>query len=345
MMSTDKYISKDNLFKILDILKAGYKVYVPISCNDELNYVNYDEIGDRALVVDRVRQSEPIKTFFTSAKELVYSYFKKDIEPSKSLPVAIVGVKACDLYSLKIQDYVYLDEPFKDPIYQENRSKNLIISCDCNVPKPTCFCSALGRKPYPEEMFDLNLSPLEDGFIVRIGSEKGEKIFEGAKDLFGGADRSLLNKRDSNRLDVIKKVEDFVKESDTPPIKEVHGKVKEGYTSSIWMDESSACVECGACNMVCPTCHCFLLFDEVNKDKMERYRIWDSCLYKTYARVAGGANPRRYLHERLRNRFEKKFDFFPDVLKEYACTGCGRCIEACPGKIDIRKVLRKLVTS
>ncbi len=342
-MSTDKYISKNNLFKLLHILKADYTVYVPISRNDQLNYINFNDIGDKALVVDTTRQTEPLKTFFTTAKELVSSYFNKDVELSKHRPIAIVGVKACDLHSLRIQDYVYLNEPFIDPIYQERRDKNLIISCDCNIPKLTCFCTALERKPYPEDMFDLNLSPLEEGFIVEIGSEKGKEVFEKNKDLFNGADKQSLNKRDSNRLNVIHDVENFVKESNTPFIKEIQGKVKEKYASKIWMDESSACVECGACNTVCPTCHCFLLFDKEDKDRMERYRIWDSCLYKSFARVAGGANPRRYLHERLRNRFEKKFDFFPNVLKEYACTGCGRCIEACPGKIDIRKVLRKLV--
>ncbi len=336
-------LSKHNLFKLIETFKDPYNVYVPVSFKDELNYINFNDIGDKDLIIDKVRQSEPLKTFFSSAKELVSSYFGKDVESSKKLPLAIIGVKACDLHSLKIQDYVYLNEPFVDTIYQENRRRNLIISCDCNSPKPTCFCTALGKKPYPEELFDLNLSPIEDGFIVEIGSDKGKKVFDKAKHLFSDSDKALINKMSSERLKAVKKVEDFVKESNTPSVKEIRGKIKEKYISNIWTDESSNCVECGACNMVCPTCHCFLLFDKKDKNNFEKYRIWDSCLYKSFANVAGGANPRRYLHERLRNRFEKKFDFFPNVLKEYACTGCGRCIEACPGKIDIRKVLQKLL--
>jgi len=76
---------------------------------------------------------------------------------------------------------------------------------------------------------------------------------------------------------------------------------------------------------------------------MARMRAWDSCMLKDYARVAGGGNPRPELASRLRNRFEKKFNFFPKVSGVTACTGCGRCITACPAKIDIRKVLRRLI--
>jgi len=28
---------------------------------------------------------------------------------------------------------------------------------------------------------------------------------------------------------------------------------------------------------------------------------------------------------------------------EPACTGCGRCVEACPGRIDLREILKELV--
>ena len=41
----------------------------------------------------------------------------------------------------------------------------------------------------------------------------------------------------------------------------------------------------------------------------------------------------------LRNRFEKKFDFFTDRIGHYACDGCGRCTEVCTAGIDIRDVL------
>ena len=93
--------------------------------------------------------------------------------------------------------------------------------------------------------------------------------------------------------------------------------------------------------MICPACHCFILMDQKTENGFEKLRMWDSCLLASFAKVAGGANPRKLLAQRMRNRFDKKFNFFPDVIGKFGCTGCGRCIEACPGKIDIREVLSK----
>jgi Fe-S oxidoreductase len=86
-----------------------------------------------------------------------------------------------------------------------------------------------------------------------------------------------------------------------------------------------------------------VLTDQQVGEQLCRFREWDACMLKDFARVAGGGNPRPQLWMRLRNRFEKKFDFFPQVADVYACTGCGRCISACPAQIDIRHVLKRLV--
>ncbi|MDD5356059.1 MAG: 4Fe-4S dicluster domain-containing protein, partial [Candidatus Omnitrophica bacterium] len=112
--------------------------------------------------------------------------------------------------------------------------------------------------------------------------------------------------------------------------------------SQIWKDEAKTCVECGSCNFICPTCHCFFLGDSKEENKNIRRKLWDACLYKDFAVVAGGANPRKRLFQRLRNRYDKKFAFFPNTLGIIACTGCGRCISGCPGKIDIRRILKNM---
>jgi len=74
-------------------------------------------------------------------------------------------------------------------------------------------------------------------------------------------------------------------------------------------------------------------------DNIKRVKYQDSCQFSGYARVAGGATPRPELFERLRNRYLCKYDYRPEALGLVACTGCGRCIDACQGKIDMREVM------
>ncbi len=337
-----KYISKNNLFKLLDALKTEYEVYIPVKENDQRFYKEYVAFEDN-IVIGEVRPFEPLKAFFSRAREIVAEGFKSGLPQTNGKSYCLVGVKACDLKGFKIQDFVFEDHDYKDPFYIKNREKNLIISADCTCAVDTCFCSALGIKPYPQEYFDLNLSQLKEGFIVEIGSEKGRELVKKHFSLFEEAGKKLISRRDEQRAGVKQEVEKNIKENNIPYQDLYEGIIEKNYNSDIWADEAKTCVECGACNVICPTCHCFLLYDQKDKESMARFRIWDSCMLKDFARVAGGANPRPKLWMRLRNRFEKKFDFFPKVADIYACTGCGRCISACPAKIDIRKVLKRLV--
>ncbi|MBE3070581.1 MAG: 4Fe-4S dicluster domain-containing protein, partial [Planctomycetes bacterium] len=101
-----------------------------------------------------------------------------------------------------------------------------------------------------------------------------------------------------------------------------------------------------ACTFICPTCHCFYLYDQAGgKEAFERVRTWDSCLLGDYHRMAGPAgakpSPRPRLRTRFENRLLHKYAFSPAQYGMLGCTGCGRCIEACYGHIDIREVLRE----
>jgi ferredoxin len=106
-----------------------------------------------------------------------------------------------------------------------------------------------------------------------------------------------------------------------------------------WEKHCATCVACGACTHACPTCHCFVLVDIPAKENFPKLKYWDSCQYTGYSRVAGGANPKKERFLRFQNRYYCKLDYKPENFQVLACTGCGRCIMACQGKIDIRKVL------
>ena len=337
-----KFISDANFIKFLESLKKDYTVYTPVKKDNRRFYRKHAEFT-KDIVIGEVRPFEPLKAFFTRAREVVAEDFRFGAPHSKDRPIAIVGVKACDLKGFRILDYVFKNHDYEDPLYLKNRERNLIVSTDCTCAIDTCFCLAVGVSPYPKENFDINISKVRGGYIAEAGSQKGRDIIDRKSNFFQDARKELISERDSVRNKVAEEVEKNIKENNIPDQDLLKGAVERNFKSNIWEDEAKACVECGACNVICPTCHCFLLYDQKDAEKMARLRIWDSCMIKDFAGVAGGANPRPKLWMRLRNRFEKKFDFFPKVADVYACTGCGRCISTCPAKIDIRKVLSRLV--
>ncbi len=338
-----RYISETNFTKLLYALNKDYQVYLPVEKNRQYFYERYSGFNAN-IAVSGVRSVEPAKAFFFPAREIVSRDFKDSIPHANDKPFAVVGLKACDLKSFKVQDHVFKNHDYQDPFYLKAREQNLLITADCSYALEVCFCLALGLRPYPQRDFDINLSQVEGGFVVEVGSGKGQKIIDQHSSLFEEASPQAVSQREEQRSKVIGEVDRNIRENDIPPQEMYAGVIEKKFESDIWQDEAKTCVECGACNTVCPTCHCFLLYDQKDEERMARLRIWDSCMIKDYAQVAGGANPREKLWMRLRNRFEKKFDFFPKVADVYACTGCGRCILACPAKIDIRKVLKRLVS-
>ncbi|MDP2929484.1 MAG: 4Fe-4S dicluster domain-containing protein [Candidatus Omnitrophota bacterium] len=352
-MSANRYsITKSDLFDLFSRLAEKNRVFVPYRYNDKLHFGELDPSKEPTVELGGIRQSQPFKSFLNPARETVIGKDNSDsklaLYPSEASGTGLVivaGVKACDLSSLVLQDYVFLKGDHEDPFYAFHRNNTTIISCDCVFAKETCFCTAMSGRPYPTKDFDLNLSSLDNQFVIDVGSDKGRRIVNTYKTFFKDCVNSDLSRRDSMREEVSLQIKDFISKRGTPDTAAMNGAVKKNYDNlDLWQDAASTCVECGACNLVCPTCHCFLLFDACKEQNMGRGKVWDACLYRTFAKVAGNHNPRRHLYERMRNRFDKKFAFFPQMLDYFACTGCGRCIEACPGNIDIREVLKGLVT-
>jgi len=350
------YLERQRLFDFFDYINEEYLLYVPVKiegrslgcdygltlpCQD-YTLKSYPLAKETEITYNSYRTIEPIKSFLIHPREKISTYFQREDLTSENKRVAIFGVKNCDLFSLKIQDFVFLEETKVDSIYKERRENLLIMSSDCLGFKEVCFCLAYNINPYPEKDFDLNFSLIDEGFVVEIGSKKGERILEFTKSYFELATRDQIKEFSLKRETLIKNLKEHLKSHQIPDKDILQKIIKNNYESNIWFEKVLNCVECGGCNFICPTCHCFLLSDERYGFANERIRIWDSCQYVNFARVAGGANPLDTRDKRLRNRFLKKFDFFGENLGVQGCSGCGRCIEVCPGKIDIREILRKL---
>lgn len=331
------------LNKLDDFLKAvcgGRIVFVPEQAEDDFHLVRADAWEPEVHTLGAFRPVEPLKSLVFPPREFLGELGKTSgIPPMKER--IVLGVKNCDLSALKIHDYVFLKSDPVDPYYAQAREKTLIISCDCTDAREVCFCPVVGEQPYAEEGFDINISPTSSGYVIETGSERGEHALEPAKQHLEATDEAILKAREAARKAMYKRVADQAAAKGLKPDLDLRKAILESEESDLWNTFAEDCVECGACNLVCCTCHCFFLSDGLSKEGVPaRVKQWDSCLYRNFARVAGGANPRAHRAERLYNRFDKKFNFFPQILGVVACDGCGRCIEACTGKIDIREVLK-----
>ena len=288
------------------------------------------------------RPVQPLKALFFRPRVLVSApAVEESAAPAEQI---VIGVKNCDLSALRIHDHVFRDTAPPDPFYCESREKTILVSVDCTDALDVCFCTAVGEPPYAVEGFDINLSPLETSFVVESGTERGAELLRATGNLLQPVDKASLDARDKTRAAMCDRVRDLAAAEGLAEAMDFRSAVQETSDAPLWEEFAETCVECGACNFICCTCHCFLLADgRTREGAVGRTQQWDSCLYRNFAGVAGGANPRSHRAERLFNRFEKKFSFFPAVLNQYACDGCGRCVEACTGRIDIRQVLKRAV--
>jgi ferredoxin len=353
----ETFLKEEDIFKFYERIAKLYELYLPVKIsspqrvkcdygfnlpNDDYQLCRYSTLKEEEVVFNDYRCIEPLRSFFTHFKEEICTYFKDNAGLKKERPLAICGVKNCDLFSLKIHDYVFLGGDSVDSLYEGRRKDALIISSDCPNFKESCFCRAFEINPHASEGFDFNLSPLTNGYLVEIGSEKARRLARTMEDILTPATLGQISGRSSKREGVVKRLEEHLSLHKIPKKESLREIVLAGYNSPIWAEQMRTCVECGGCVFICDTCHCFLLSDEVHEKEGKRLRLWDGCLLKNFTRVAGGANPLKMRYMRLRNRYLKKFDFFISNLGFQACCGCGRCIDVCPGRIDIRNILRRL---
>ncbi len=344
-MYTTYFIASSSLETLAKRLAEKYLVFAPVERGPlftkecEYSYAAYNG-GAASAWTPPYRAIEPLKNFFTPPLEKVSEYFSDSPSADDAREVVLFGVKGCDLAGHKVQDFVYLEGVEVDALYRMRRSATTIISGDCTDFKSVCHCLAWEIMPYPVEGFDLNLSGLSDGYLAEVGSKKGEALVAAYPDYFTRAKETQVGARRAKRDALVERLKKHLFPQHLVSKNAVQELMRRGYHADTWQTFMKTCVECGGCNFICDTCHCFLLADKQATPANEKMRMWDSCQYANYARVAGGANPNKTRAARLRFRFTKKFDFFVDTLGMPACCGCGRCIEVCPGKIDIREVLK-----
>jgi len=345
------FISEDDVRSLLGGLDRG-ALYATVAANEARSH--FDRISADAVSRISLRCAPPVesaKSFLFPARERVAVYPGGPAEPETGLsdetPQMILGLRACDLQAIEILDKVMLEGDFADPFYAERREHTLLFSTDCVRPAPACFCNLVGGQPYPDGGYDLNFSPVAGGYLVAIGSQVGKEIVLESAHSFREATAERLQERENVRDAAVRVLES--QNARYKPRRPIEEALAGSDFAERWTRLAAACVECGACNFACPTCHCFLLYDQVVSGKVglnERLKAWDSCFMASFAKMAGvggvKVTPRPDLPRRFENRVRHKFQWFRQNVGRLGCVGCGRCSEACLGGRDIREVIREL---
>ena len=247
------------------------------------------------------------------------------VESSKKI---LFGINAWDINGMNFLDKFFTTD-FIDENYVAKREKLLVIGMD-SEPTETNFSPSMGAE-YAKDGFDIYLTELKDKYFIRIATARGNEIVEiyaktrdaSAED-FKEYDKYMEDYRMKFKVDV--------------DIKSFYDNFELTYSNEdLWREIAKDCYSCGSCNLVCPTCFCFNVRDdiELNLKDGSKTREWDSCMIPEYGLVAGGHNFRPDKENRLKQRYRCKLKTFLDKFGKYACVGCGRCIEACLAKINI----------
>lgn len=298
------------------------------------------EEGDPDLTFEYVAGMNSTKTFFFPAMQRLYQChvegerFVLDAGPAQAPKLAMLGVRPCDLAALRIQDKAFGTADSRTPRcaaedqYGEVRRRALLIVVNCTRPAGTCFCASMGTGPAAGEGYDLCMTELRAGFVMRAGSEAGRKLLGGlpvrepSSAELELAEIKLQNAREhmGRRLDVegLKEILDGA--IDHPQ----------------WDDVARRCLSCGNCTMVCPTCFCSTVTDqtELGGVTVTRWRQWESCQSHQFSYTTAGP-VRSTVRGRYRQWMRHKFCTWFDQFGCSGCVGCGRCITWCPVGIDV----------
>lgn len=337
-----RIVNKGQLAELLDKLAKDYDLIAPAQEETQTIFRKISGAKDAFLEYTNSDISPKGCFFPQDEKTFSYTYTGDTLEinkPEGANKTILFGARPCDIKAITTLDPVFEGEKFGDEYYSSKRENTIIIGLSCTKVLSTCFCYAFEGGPCDGTGSDLLFTEIGDKYYVEINTEKGQALVDAYSQFFSsqGADQLAKDKEELAK----KLAGEFVRKVDLTGVK---GLLDSNFELPYWDgDEYKKCIGCGTCTYVCPTCHCFDIFDyPTGEFTGDRLRCWDSCMYPEYTLVAGGANPRPTRKERIRNRFMHKLTYHLDRYNMVGCVGCGRCVKKCPVNIDITKIINDL---
>jgi ferredoxin len=321
-------LKKEKLTEALLLLRDALNVIIPVSGDGAPVFRLWDGVTEPCLVANT---SLPPKDLLFPRSEKMYDYNVKtgDVsEISSNEKQAVFGIRPCDVRSIENLDRAFLENGYTDSYYKTKRDGLTTIAVACTEAARTCFCDSMGVSPDDAPAADVVLNDCGSAYAVKSNTEKGETVTRLWKPLLTKGAGKAAKAAD-------KVVCDFKARAD----KDLPEKLVARFDDPMWDKLSKACLGCGCCSFICPTCYCFDIGRENHGAEGTAFRCWDSCMFSDYSRMAGGHDPRPSKKERLRNRYLHKLAYFNLRYGVTLCVGCGRCVDKCPANLDVTKAM------
>lgn len=333
-------ILREKLPEAFDRISATQDLFLPVKKAGEVNYGKYEKGAEVSL--DTLKTVRSAKDFFFPQSETMMKFklSGKNIEikdiRKEHAPFVVFGVRGCDLKLFSILDNVFLQEPV-DTFYKARREAATIVTLACNKPEISCFCKNFGIDA-AEPAGDATAYADDKYLYIEANTEKGERLLALLKEVSEEDDGKAAEEIKKQTREIIEKLP--YSNLDLSRFK--HENLNELFNLPDWQELSEACLGCGTCTFVCPTCQCFDIRDFKTNEGVNRFRCWDSCMYSDFTQMAA-ANSRTTQMQRYRQRFMHKLVYYPSQYGgTYSCVGCGRCVNKCPQHLNILKVIKKI---
>ncbi len=330
-------LPKEKLDFFASVVQQFGEVHAPVERNGAYMFKPLNRWSEARLKHDRTIL--PLKKYFLPPRETMFRYRQgQGYTPcidGLDRRIVLFGVHACDIYALNILEQVFAGK-YIDPYFQTRRRNTAIIGIDC-TPDGRCFCRSM-RADFVDRGFDLFFYDIGESYLTLVGTAKGDDMVLATGPLFEPVTDQDI---DEYKLRSCRKRETFQLDVEIRDLAEIF---EMEYGSEVWNRLGERCLSCGSCSMVCPTCYCYDVADDVDLGSRggTRTRVWDSCLFAAHALVAGGENFRKSRASRIKFRYYHKQRGFVAEYGRPSCVGCGRCIAACPVAIDITRVIEEL---
>ena len=327
---------------VLDELQGAASL--PIGWTDEQEAATYrvHRRDDRSLFAYAVGPQSPRRYLSPPRKTLwsalrIEGSFQFEGEADDPPPYAFVGLKACELAAIGVQDKVLRDGPFPDPSYVRARERAFFVGVNCGSPAATCFCTSMGTGPEVDAGHDLALTEMIAGsaheLLVETGSERGAEILAELQSIVSWRPATDIDRQAKHDI-VAESAVHMTRRLDPTAARDV---LIANLEHPRWDDVASRCLSCTNCTLVCPTCFCSAVEDvsSLDGDRAERVQRWDSCFTLGHSTLHGAGSVRGDTRARYRQWLTHKLSTWWDQFGMSGCVGCGRCIAWCPAGIDL----------